>query len=95
MVNCKKITDLGIKEISNHFCKLISLNIYGIMLTDCGVSYLRKLQNMNTLKLSTCELITEKGFNFLHEIPNLVYLKTQRLEIVPLSYQVGNKTMGQ
>lgn len=75
LMNCKNLSDSGMKYLKP-FEKLISLNLYKIPISDKGILFLKDLKNISTLRLSLWEMVSEKSFDSLHDLPNLVYLKT-------------------
>lgn len=71
---CYKITDLGLKHISNlaNFVNLTSLNLSCCdKITDSGLTHISNLANLTSLNLSYCNKITDPGLSRLSKrIPN-------------------------
>jgi hypothetical protein len=78
LVKCKNLSNNSLIHIQN-FKKLSQLNVYDVLITDSGLKHLIPLENLHTLRISTWNMITDKGFYYISELKNLIYLKTREL----------------
>ena len=80
-----KISDDGLRRLAAHpqLKQLKRLYLTGTEITDVGLGHLTLLLELDTLTLSDCDQITDRGLMALHGCKNLTLLRLQGTKVTP------------